>query len=56
MAIEFRSILARSLICGRGSIVEKGWYPNVMTRANGKSCGNKSLGQHSLEVAQVLVA
>lgn len=56
MASEPRKILAKSRICGGGSFVERGLYPNVITRANGKSCGSKSFGQHKVEVVQVFVA
>ena len=56
MVSESRRILAKSRICGGGSFSASVLYPNIMIRAYGKFFGNKSFGQHTFEVAQVLVA
>ena len=56
MVSDSRRTLAKSRICGGGSLNTSVLYSNVMIRAAGKSFGNKSFGQHNLEVAQVPVA
>ena len=56
MVSESRRLMANSRICGGGSFNTRVLYSNVIIRAAGKSVGNKSLGQHNLEVAQVPVA